>query len=129
LDLGSYCHTTQNKREQTTELLKAMQEMMETDRFPSLPHGCQPKGNKGWPSTPERRNVGHDGLPGRENGGLSTKDRDVDLEASSEEIESKAEHEEVRKEEAARKPVRALKKQHRDKNLAIGCCQKPKKRT
>jgi hypothetical protein len=37
-------------------------------------------------------------------------------------------HEEVPMEEAAGKPVGALKKQHGDQNLAIGCRQKPKKR-
>jgi hypothetical protein len=52
----------------------------------------------------------------------------TDLEASPEEIESEVEHE-VPKAEATMKPVRALKKQHGDCNLAVGHCQKPKKQT
>jgi hypothetical protein len=57
-------------------------------------------------------------------GGLSEK-----MEADPEEIKSIAEHMEVPKKEAAVKPVRALKKRHGGQNLAVRCCQKPKKRT
>jgi hypothetical protein len=42
---------------------------------------------------------------------------------------SKAEHEELPKEEATVKPVRAIKKWYGDQNLAIRHCQKLKKRT
>jgi hypothetical protein len=49
-------------------------------------------------------------------------------EPASLEVEFEAEHEEVHKEEATVKPVRALKKWHGDWNLAIRHCQKPKKR-
>jgi hypothetical protein len=50
-------------------------------------------------------------------------------EPASLQIESEAEHEEVPKQEAAVKPVRALKKWHGDQNLALGSHQKLKKRT
>jgi hypothetical protein len=53
----------------------------------------------------------------------------TNLDANPEEIESKAMHEEVPKEEAAVKPVKALKKWHGDRNLAIGRRQQPKKRS
>jgi hypothetical protein len=45
------------------------------------------------------------------------------------EIQSIVVHEEVPKEEAAAKLVRALKKRHGDRHLAVWHCQKPKKRT
>jgi hypothetical protein len=51
------------------------------------------------------------------------------MEINAEEMKSVAEHEEVRREEAKVKPVRVLKKQQGDQNLAVGCCQMPKKRT
>jgi hypothetical protein len=44
-------------------------------------------------------------------------------------LESVTVHEEVPEEEAAVQPVRALKQQHGDQHLAIGCSRKPKKRT
>jgi hypothetical protein len=53
----------------------------------------------------------------------------TDLEAHPEERESEAVHEEVPKEEAAVQSVVALKKRHGDRNLAVGCRRKPKKRT
>jgi hypothetical protein len=51
------------------------------------------------------------------------------LEESQEEIESEVEREEDLKEEAAVKPVRALKKRHGDRNLAVRRRRTPKKRT
>jgi hypothetical protein len=46
---------------------------------------------------------------------------DLSKETTSLVVESEAEHEEVPKEEATVKPGRALKKQHGDRNLAVGC--------
>jgi hypothetical protein len=43
----------------------------------------------------------------------------MDLEANPEEIESDAVHEEVPKEEAAMKTVRALKKRYGDRHLTV----------
>jgi hypothetical protein len=43
------------------------------------------------------------------------------------EIEAVEVHEEVHKEEAAVKTVRALKEQYGDHYLAVGLCQQPKK--
>jgi hypothetical protein len=43
----------------------------------------------------------------------------TDLETNPEEIESEAEHKEVPKEEAAVKTVRALKKRHGDRHIAL----------
>jgi hypothetical protein len=51
------------------------------------------------------------------------------MEVYPEEMKSVAEHEEVPKEEAAVKPVRALKKQHGDQHLAIACHGQLKKQT
>jgi hypothetical protein len=45
------------------------------------------------------------------------------------EVESKAEHDEVPKEEAAVETFGASKKRHRDRHLAIRCRSQPKKRT
>jgi hypothetical protein len=45
------------------------------------------------------------------------------MEVNPEEMKSVVEHEEVPMEEAAVKPVRALKKWHGDRNLAAGHCQ------
>jgi hypothetical protein len=53
----------------------------------------------------------------------------TDLEAHSEETGSEAVHEDVPKEEAAVQTVGALKKRHGDRNLAVQCRRKPKKRT
>jgi hypothetical protein len=53
----------------------------------------------------------------------------TDLEANPEEIESKADHEEVPKEEAAMETFGALKERYGDRHLAIGCRRKPKKWT
>jgi hypothetical protein len=53
----------------------------------------------------------------------------TDLEANPEERESKAEHEEVPKEEAAVQSVRALKERYGDWHLAIELSQQLKKRT
>jgi hypothetical protein len=50
-------------------------------------------------------------------------------EPASFEVESKAEHEEVPKEEASVNTFRALKKRHGDRHLAIGRCGQPKKWT
>jgi hypothetical protein len=46
------------------------------------------------------------------------------LETNPTEIESKAEHEKVPKEEAVVETFRALKKQHTDQHLAIKCRSK-----
>jgi hypothetical protein len=53
----------------------------------------------------------------------------TDLVANPEEKESATVHKEVPKEEAAVKPVRALKKRHGDRHLAVEGRGKPKKRT
>jgi hypothetical protein len=44
----------------------------------------------------------------------------MDLEANPEEIETKAVHEKVIKEEAMVKNIRTLKKRHGDQHLAVG---------
>jgi hypothetical protein len=51
------------------------------------------------------------------------------MEANTEEMKPVAVHEEVRKEEATVKPVRALKKWHRGRHLAAGLRGKLKERT
>jgi hypothetical protein len=51
------------------------------------------------------------------------------MEINLEEMKSVVEHEEIPKEEAEVKPVRALNKWQGDRSLAIGCHQRPKKRT
>jgi hypothetical protein len=51
------------------------------------------------------------------------------INTSLEEMKSVAVHEEVPKEEATVKPVRAPKKQHRGRHLAAGCHEKPKEHT
>jgi S-methylmethionine-dependent homocysteine/selenocysteine methylase len=43
----------------------------------------------------------------------------------SEETESKLKHQEVPKEEATVETVTALKKQHGNRQLIVGCCEKP----
>jgi antitoxin (DNA-binding transcriptional repressor) of toxin-antitoxin stability system len=53
----------------------------------------------------------------------------TDLEAKTEEIKSEGLHEEVPKEEASVKTVRALKKRHGDRQLAVRRRGQPKKRT
>jgi hypothetical protein len=50
-------------------------------------------------------------------------------EPTSVEMKSVAVHEEVHKEDATVKPVGALRKRHRDQNLAVGCNEKPKEWT
>jgi hypothetical protein len=51
------------------------------------------------------------------------------METNPEEMKSEAEHEEAPKEEAAVKPVRALKRRHGDWSLPIRRHSQPKKRT
>jgi hypothetical protein len=53
----------------------------------------------------------------------------TDLESTSEEIESKAEHEEVPKEEATVETLEALKERYRDRHLAIRYHSQLKKQT
>jgi hypothetical protein len=53
----------------------------------------------------------------------------MDLEANPEEIESKAEHEDVPKEEAAVETFGALKERYRDQPLAVRHHSELKKRT
>jgi hypothetical protein len=50
----------------------------------------------------------------------------TDLKAYPDEMQSKAEHQEVPKEDAVEKPVRGWNKRHRGQNLAAKCHQKPK---
>jgi hypothetical protein len=52
----------------------------------------------------------------------------TDLEKNPEEKEIVAEQQQVPKEEDAVKTVRALKKRHGDRHLAVRCRRKPKKR-
>jgi tRNA/tmRNA/rRNA uracil-C5-methylase (TrmA/RlmC/RlmD family) len=49
----------------------------------------------------------------------------TDLESNPEEIESKAEHKEVPKEEATVETLEALKKRYRDRHLAVRHCYQP----
>jgi hypothetical protein len=93
--------------DQTSELLKAMQEMMDVNQAkswlrwkPTMRKWCQ-----GW------------------------KPEATALEANSAESESTAEHQEVPKENAAEKPVGALKKQHRDQHLVVGWRGQPEETT
>jgi hypothetical protein len=72
--------------------------------------GSQPRKDDGKVRFPSSENDGQDGFPARENGGLPRKD--MDLEATPEEIESEVVHEEVPKEEVAVKNFRSLKKWH-----------------
>jgi hypothetical protein len=53
----------------------------------------------------------------------------MDLEANPEEIKYVAVHKEVLKEEAVLKTIRALKKRHGDRHLAVRRHGLPKKRT
>jgi hypothetical protein len=52
----------------------------------------------------------------------------ADLEANPEEIEFKAEREEIPKEEAAVETFGTLKERYEDCHLAVRCCSQPKKR-
>jgi hypothetical protein len=53
----------------------------------------------------------------------------MDLEENLEEMQSKAEHQEVHMEDAVVKPVRGWKKQHRGQHLAAGQRGEPKELT
>jgi hypothetical protein len=59
----------------------------------------------------------------------ATEDYPEKMEANPEEMKSVAEHEKVSMEEAAVKPVRALKKWHRGWHLGAGCCSQLKEHT
>jgi hypothetical protein len=50
-------------------------------------------------------------------------------EPTAEEMQSGTEHCEVPKEHAAVKPVRGLRKQHRERHLAVKCLSQPKEWT
>jgi hypothetical protein len=53
----------------------------------------------------------------------------TDLEANPEEVESKAKHEEIPKEEASVETSGALEQQHGEPHLVIRCCSQLKKQT
>jgi hypothetical protein len=72
-----------------------------------------------------------DGLP-KNDGGQEQMEAEIKSELGEMKItesEAVAEHEEVPKEQDAVKPVRALKKLHGDRHLAVGRRRKPKKRS
>jgi hypothetical protein len=74
-----------------------------------------------------RENDGRDGFPARQNGRLSKTDGDHEFEANSEEIKFDTVHEEVLKEKATVKTIRAQKKWY-GRHLAVGSRRQLKKR-